>query len=123
MVEKYQQELSQWKIRMVKLEQAEVNRLAKENAYAEELYNNHGKPKTYFKVPKLATRVRSNSRRFKKLDDTQKEDKQALKLVDAREKKRAASRSSRFQLEESHWELKQMVTKREQELKQILKDH
>jgi len=108
---------------MVKLEQAEVNRLARENAYAEELYNNHGKPKTYFKVPKLATRVRSNSRRFKKLDDTQKEDKQALMLVDAREKKRAASRSSRFQLEESHWELKQMVTKREQELKQILKDH
>jgi len=43
-------------------------------------------------VPKLATRVRSNSRRFKKLDDNQKEDKQALKLVDAKEKKRAASR-------------------------------
>jgi len=60
----YAREIAGYKYRMQRMEQDEIERLAKESRYREELADNHGKPKDYFKVPGLATRVRSFSRRF-----------------------------------------------------------
>jgi len=49
------------------MEQKEIHRLAKESQFREELADNHGKPLSYFKVPNLATRERSQASRYMKL--------------------------------------------------------
>lgn len=67
MIEGYETEIKEFKHRLELLEQKEVQRLAEEAAQREELFNNHGKSKSYFLVPNLATRARSNSRRFRQL--------------------------------------------------------
>jgi len=51
LIQSYNEEERNYRFRMNKLEQAEIQRLAKEAAYKEELWNNHGKPKSYFKEP------------------------------------------------------------------------
>ena len=48
MITDYEQELSEWKNRLHLMEKAELERLTKEQAYAEELASNNGKPKSYF---------------------------------------------------------------------------
>ena len=67
MIEGYKQELSDYKHRLEVIEQGEVKKVVKELEHREELANNHGKPKNYFLTPSLATRARSNSRRFRRL--------------------------------------------------------
>jgi hypothetical protein len=78
LIKNYEREIKEYKFRIQKLEAAEIKRLSKEVEYKEELANNHGKPKSYFKVPALFTRVRSSSRRIRKLRDEQEEDKAEL---------------------------------------------
>ena len=78
MIKGYEQEIKGYKFRIRQLEAAEIKRISKEVEYKEELANNHGKPKSYFKVPALFTRVRSSSRRIRKLRDEQEEDKAEL---------------------------------------------
>ena len=78
MIQHYKQDIEDYKQRMYELEQQEVTRLAKETSYREELFNNHGKPADYFKVPALFTRTRSNSRRFKKLTQERETAEQLL---------------------------------------------
>jgi len=51
MIENYKRELEEYRLRLLKLENTEIQRLAKESALKEELFNNHGKPLSYFKVP------------------------------------------------------------------------
>lgn len=121
LVQSYKQEVDGYNLRIKRLEAAEVERLAKEAAYREELWNNHGKPKSYFKAPKFALAVRSNSRRIKKMQEKNAEDRNELKLMN---EQRIQKRStSRFALDDSHYQLKAMVTKREQELKEVLNSH
>ena len=48
MISQYERELTEFKIRLYQLEAAEVHRRGKVAAYAEELANNHGKPKSFF---------------------------------------------------------------------------
>lgn len=67
-ISQYESELTEFKIRLYQMEAAELQRRGKEAAYAEELANNHGKPKSFFQAPNLSTRVRSNSRRLSKLN-------------------------------------------------------
>ena len=86
--------------------------MAKETEYKEELFNNHGKPISYFKVPQLATRTRSNSRRFHKLVGKIEEDKNELARKEA-EKSRSIGRNSKFALNSDHENLKRMIAKRE----------
>ncbi len=83
LIQSYNEEERNYRFRMNKLEQAEIQRLAKETAYKEELWNNHGKPKSYFKAPQfaLASRVRSNSRRFKKMHDQVEEQRNELEII------------------------------------------
>ena len=64
MIQQYQQEIEAFKQRILQLEQQEVTRLAKEAAHRQELFDNHGKPASFFKVPGLATKRRLNHRRF-----------------------------------------------------------
>lgn len=51
MIKDYENELSQYKHRLMILEQTELHRLGEEATKREELANNHGKPLSFFKVP------------------------------------------------------------------------
>lgn len=51
MIKDYENELSQYKHRLMILEQTELHRLGEEAAKREELAYNHGKPLSFFKVP------------------------------------------------------------------------
>mmetsp|Transcript_7335 Transcript_7335/g.10371 ORF Transcript_7335/g.10371 Transcript_7335/m.10371 type:complete len:108 (-) Transcript_7335:980-1303(-) len=63
MIEDYEHELESYKARIAKMEAAEVDRLTKEIAYREELAANHGKPKSFWRVPVFNTQKRRNERR------------------------------------------------------------
>lgn len=45
MISGYEREIENYKHRIQLLEQEEIQRMAKESEYREELANNHGKPK------------------------------------------------------------------------------
>ena len=74
MIEKFEKEIQDHKVRIAVIEESEVNRLKEEQNIKEELYENHGKRKNYFQVPNLMTRQRSNSRRHKAVPDFEAED-------------------------------------------------
>ena len=97
MIKNYEREIKGYKYRINQLEQAEIKRIGKEVEYKEELANNHGKPKNYFKVPALFTRVRSSSRRIRQLRNEQEEDKAELQR-----KEQEKYRSTAFSLDEEH---------------------
>ena len=59
MVDGYDKEVKESKKRISLLEVAEVERLCKEINYREELLQNSGKPKSYFKVPDLQASLRN----------------------------------------------------------------
>jgi len=67
MISGYEREIAEYKHRVQLMEKKEIERLAKESEYREELAGNHGKPKAFFQVPKLTTKTRSNNRRLSKL--------------------------------------------------------
>ena len=48
MIDSHMKEIEGYRLRLMELEAAEVGRLAQETAHKEELFNNHGKPKSYF---------------------------------------------------------------------------
>ena len=54
-LDEYDQEMEAHKDRIAIMEIAEVHRLQQELAYQEELANNHGKPKDWWKVPAFQT--------------------------------------------------------------------
>lgn len=83
------------------MEASEVQRLADGQAQAEELFNNHGKKKGYFQTPNMSSKNRSSSRRR---DQTTENNNQLLELNEAkeRERKRSASRNSKFCLSKDH---------------------
>jgi len=62
MIQEYEKELEEYRLRLLEMEQAEIQRLAEEAAYKEELAKNGGKPLSYFQVPKLNTKTRSIKR-------------------------------------------------------------
>jgi len=70
-------------------------------------------------VPQLSTRTRSNTRRYRKIEGGLNEDAQDLQKV---EKEQAASvgRHSRFALKSEHFQLKELIDRRERELKELL---
>ena len=63
MIEKYEAELVESKHRLQELEMAEVARIEAEIEKKEELFNNHGHDKNYFKAPKLHTHHRNTVRK------------------------------------------------------------
>ena len=65
MIQKYEMELSEFKHRLQELEMAEVARIETEIEKKEELFNNHGHEKGYFKVPHLHTHQRKTVRKVK----------------------------------------------------------
>ena len=64
MIEKYETELSEFRQRLHEMEMAEVARIEAEMSKKEELFNNHGHEKGYFKVPELHTKTRSTVRKI-----------------------------------------------------------
>ena len=48
MIEKFEKEIQDHKVRIAVIEESEVNRLKEEQNIKEELYENHGKRKNYF---------------------------------------------------------------------------
>ena len=58
MIDGYDNEVTEHKKRLTIMEKAEIERLCKEINYREELANNSGKPKSYFKVPELQASAR-----------------------------------------------------------------
>ena len=62
MIAKHEYELAEFKHRLEELEMAEVGRLEKEIEKKEELFNNHGRDKDFFKAPDLHTTVRKIDR-------------------------------------------------------------
>lgn len=96
------------------MEQQELQRLHKEAAYKEELFNNHGKGVNYFKAPVLGA-VKSNTNiRKLKTQEAEKENAQ-----DAYQRKqKALSRNSKFALalDESHYNLVKLLKQRQEEL-------
>ena len=104
MIQQYQQEIDAYKQRILQLEQQEVTRLAKEAAYRQELFDNHGKPASFFKVPGLATKKRSNHRRFQKL---MYERETAEQTLAQRQNEQANSymRGSKYALGKDHYDL------------------
>lgn len=122
MIQQYQQDIYDHKIRLKVMEASEVQRLADGQAQAEELFNNHGKKKGYFQTPNMSSKNRSSSRRR---DQTTENNNQLLELNEAkeRERKRSASRNSKFCLSKDHEQLKKLIQQREAELNIILKDH
>lgn len=95
--------------------------MAKESDYREELANNHGKPLSFFKIPNLATRERSQMQRYRKLKNSQLED-----IKELERKKRVGkspARHSRFALDAEHMELKKLIEKREIELNKLLAEY
>jgi len=95
--------------------------MAKESDYREELANNHGKPLSFFKIPNLATRERSQLQRYRKLKNNQLADIQELE----RKKRvgKSTARHSRFALDAEHMELKKLIEKREKELNILLTEY
>ena len=76
------------------MEEKEVQRLKKEKEIKEERFENHGRLKSYFQVPNLSLRSRSNTKRFHELPD-----EEALEIEKKnRERRRAESRNSKFRL-------------------------
>ena len=73
-------------------------------------------------MPNLATRARSNSRRFRQLTAQNDEDKAEVERKE-REKARSIGRNSRFALNSSHENLKKMIEKREGELAKLIEEH
>ena len=65
MIDNYQAELSEFKYRLEELEMSEVARIEKEIEKKEELFNNHGHEKSYFKVPGLHTANRQTTKQLK----------------------------------------------------------
>jgi len=119
MIDNYRRELEEYKLRLLQMEKVEIQRMAKESAYEEELFNNHGKPLTFFQVPKLATRTRSNSRRFRKLQGKIGQDKEELERKQ-KQKSKSIGRHSKFALTPEHDRLKEMISQRENALKELL---
>lgn len=119
MINDYKLELEGYRIRLLELEEVELQRMAGEQAYKEELANNHGKPLTYFKVPQLSTRTRSNTKRFRKIEGEVNDDAQNLSKIQ-REQAASIGRHSRFALKSEHFKLKELIEKREKELKELL---
>ena len=76
MVEKYEAELVEFKSRLEELEMAEVARIEAEIEKKEELFNNHGHEKSYFKVPKLHTHQRNTVRKVRDSKDNSSEDEE-----------------------------------------------
>ena len=62
MIDDYEHEVEGFKSRIAVMQMAEVERLQKEIAYREELAANHGKPKSFWKVPVLNTLKRQHVR-------------------------------------------------------------
>lgn len=121
MIEQYRREVEAHKDRLHKLEKIEIERMAKEAAYKEELFNNHGKPASYFKVPNLVTRVRSNSRRFRRIQNDVKDVQEELdRQAKLKSKARSVSRNGRFVLDSDHDKLVAFIQQREAQLKNLI---
>lgn len=121
LIENYHQEIKDYKHRIQLLEQDEIQRMAKEADYREELANNHGKPLSFFKAPSLATRERSQQQRYRKLKNSQIADKAELERNERAA--RSTARHSRFALDAEHMELKKLIERREAELNVLLNEY
>ena len=121
LIENYHQEIKDYKHRIQLLEQDEIQRMAKEADYREELANNHGKPLSFFKAPNLATRERSQQQRYRKLKNNQIADKAELERNERAA--RSTARHSRFALDAEHMELKKLIERREAELNVLLNEY
>ena len=74
MIGKYEAELVEFRHRLHELEMAEVARIEAEIEKKEELFNNHGREKTFFKVPKLHTHQRNTVRKANASQENSSED-------------------------------------------------
>jgi len=97
------------------MQMAEVERLQKEIAYREELAANHGKPKSFWKVPALNTLKRRHDR--KESDSSGAQFLRPLRLT------KSQHRPNKFDLDENTLMLKKLLQERSQELKKYFVAH
>ena len=120
-IETYEKEKKRQNERFAEMEMHELDRLYKEALYSEELANNHGKPLGYFKEPKLSTRNRTTSRRFRKLEQEgslrEQENERNRQKIQALQSKR----TYRFDLDPTHESYKNQITGRQQQLKDLIR--
>lgn len=112
LIRRFESEQESFTKNMREMEQAELERLYREALFKEELANNHGKPKSYFKVPNLSTASRRSSRRFRGLESARVEHAQEIQRKKTRVKAMSQGRSRIFDLEPSHDDYKQSIVER-----------
>jgi len=101
MIDDYETEVEAFKGRIAVMQMAEVERLQKEIAYREELAANHGKPKSFWKVPALNTLKRRHDR--KESDSSGAQFLRPLRLT------KSQHRPNKFDLDENTLMLKKLL--------------
>merc|ERR1712045_20121 len=106
-----------YKERIAVMQMADVERLQQEIAYREELAENHGKPKAYWKVPALNT--------FKRQHVRQGDSNAAIRLRPLRVNKsqnprQQQQRTNKYALDDNTIMLKKLLSKRKEELSKYL---